>query len=57
MSYSRHALANGCSAGELGPLPAVLVFIRPTVKLQSWPGQAAVLETKPPVEWVAGKAR
>jgi hypothetical protein len=50
MSCPPHALAHGCSAGAFAPLPVVRVFIRPAVKLQSWPGQAAVLETKPPVE-------
>jgi hypothetical protein len=54
MSYSQHTLAGGCSAEALAALPAVRVFIRPALKLQSRPGQAAVLETKPPVQRVTG---
>ena len=56
MSRSHHALTGGCSAGALAPLPAMRVFICPAVKLQRRPGPAPVLETKPPVERVAGRS-
>jgi hypothetical protein len=55
MSYLQSALVGGRSAGTLALLQAMRVFIRPVVKLQTRPGQAAVLETKPPFQWIAGR--
>ena len=56
MSGCQQALANGCSAGALAPIPVARVSIHPAVKLQSWSGQSPGLETKPPFQWVTGRS-